>query len=263
MIDPSKDPEGYARYMKEREEKRKKERQQQRVAEESKARLQSIKTSEPREFKEGLKVMVFGLQKNPEKNGSVGTLKGYIADKERWTVEFHNGSTNNFKVDNLQIVDDEPASAAADDNSDIPTSKIYISNLSAQTTEEHLIKLFSGIGVLAREPVRNAKGKSKGFQDEWPFAVKMYKPGTDGGDACVEFLDKTSAKGAIKAYNDYIFKGSKIRVEYAGGGPKEGADAEAKRRDRSRSRERIAALNQLKKKLDDEKRPAELAGIFG
>ena len=73
-----------------------------------------------------------------------------------------------------------------DDDSSIPTAKLYITNLSAETEESHLIALFSKVGVLAKEPIRNAKGSTKGYQDEWPFAVKIYKPGTEGGDGCAD-----------------------------------------------------------------------------
>jgi len=260
MIDPAKDPEGYARYVKEKEEKRKRERKQQKEKEDNAARSKNLKLSDSKEFKVGLQVVVVGLQKNPEKNGSLGTLMSYVADKERWAVEFRNGSTNNFKVDNLQIVDEPPASVAGvEDAGEIPTAKIYVSNMSAETTSEHLIKLFGGVGMLAKEPIRNAKGGSKGFPDEWPFAVKLYKPGTEGGDACVEFVERIAAKEAIKTYNGHVLCGSTINVAYAGGGAAVGGE---KSRDRSRSRERIAELEKLKKKLKDEEVPACLRGVF-
>merc|ERR1740117_1410497 len=100
--------------------------------------------------------------------------------------------------------------------------------------------------MLARDPIRNAKGMTKGYQDEWPFAVKLYKPGRDGGDGCVEYMHKASAKAAIKAYNGYSLKGSTIKVEYAGGGEQlAGINSVAKSRDRSRSRERLAELAKL------------------
>lgn len=265
MIDPAKDPEGYAKYMAERTEKRRQERLQQRNQEDNQVQSQSVKLSDSKEFKVGMKVVVVGLQNNPEKNGSLGTLDSYVVEKQRWAVEFHNGSRNNFKVDNLQLVDEAPAAFASteDDNADIPTSKIYITNLSADTTHEHLIALFSKIGLLAREPVLNAKGKSKGFEDEWPFAVKLYKPGREGGDACVQFVDKAAAKAAMKTYNGHVLRGSAISVEYAGGGGGAKEKAEKKARDRSRSKERLAELEKIKKKLKDEEIPAELRGVFG
>lgn len=260
MIDPEKDPEGYARYLKEKEEKRKQERKQQRIQEDNELRAKSVKVSDSKDFKVGSQVVIVGLQKNPEKNGSLGTLISYVREKERWAVEFRNGSTNNFKVDNLQLVEEPAASAAAvDESGEIPTAKIYISNLSAETTTEHLIKLFGGVGMLAREPFRNAKGNTKGYPDEWPFAVKLYKPGTAGGDACVEFMERIAAKEAIRTYNGYVLGGSTITVEYAGGGA---GVAGVKSRDRSRSRERLAELEKLKKKLKDEEVPACLRGVF-
>jgi len=261
MIDPEKDPEGYAKYMKEREEKRKKERQQQRVQDDNQARSKNIVLTGSKEFKVGLPVVVVGLQSNPEKNGSLGTLLTYVTEKQRWAVEFHNGSVNNFKVDNLQLVEDTAASSTVEDTGDIPTAKIYINNLAAETTADHLIALFCGIGMIAKQPVLNAKGKSKGYEDEWPFAVKLYKPGTEGGDARVEFKDKLAAKAAIKAYNGHALKGSTISVAYAGGAA-ESVRGEAKRRDRSRSRERLAELDKLKKKLKDQEEPREIAGVF-
>lgn len=265
MIDAEKDPEGYARYMKERQEKRKLERFQQKLAEENPVQSESLKLSDSREFKAGLKVVVVGLKSNPEKNGSLGTLFNYVTEKQRWAVEFHNGSINNFKADNLKLVDEAPAASAsaADDAGDIPTSKIYISNLSAETTQDHLISLFGKIGVLAREPILNAKGKSKGYEDEWPFAVKLYKPGHEGGDACVQFIDKEAARAAIKAYNGHVVRGSTVSVEYAGGGGGAKERAIKKARDRSRSKERLAELAKLTKKLKDQEGPAEIRGVFG
>lgn len=264
MIDPEKDPEGYARYMKERAEKRKLEQKEQRMKQDTDARLKSLKEGVPQELKVGLQVMVIGLQKNPEKNGSLGTLQSYVAEKERWAVEFRNGSQNNFKAENLQVVDDgsSKAEVADEKDEDIPTAKVYVSNLSADTTADHLTKLFSGSGLIAREPVRNAKGKSKGYEDEWPFAVKLYKPGTEGGDACVEFVNKFSAKAAIKSLQGHVLRGATINVSYAGGGPI-GGEVKTKSRDRSRSRERLAQLAELQKSLVDKQRPPELAGIFG
>eukprot|EP00444_Apocalathium_aciculiferum_P027866 CAMPEP_0183440798 /NCGR_PEP_ID=MMETSP0370-20130417/82750_1 /TAXON_ID=268820 /ORGANISM="Peridinium aciculiferum, Strain PAER-2" /LENGTH=271 /DNA_ID=CAMNT_0025629791 /DNA_START=47 /DNA_END=862 /DNA_ORIENTATION=+ len=265
-IDASKDPEAYAKYNKERAEKLKKQKEVDKQAEEREARLNKLKLTGSKDFKVGAQVVVVGLQKNPEKNGSLGTLQNYNVEKERWAVEFHTGSTNNFKTENLQLVESSPAEAAASttegDEGEIPTSKLYITGLAAATTVEDLIKLFSSIGMLDREPVRNAKGKSKGYQDEWPFAVKLYKPGQENGDGSVNFVDKVAARAAIKTYNGHSLKGSVITVQYAGGeGAKEAA--EAKMRKRSRSRDRLAELDRLKKKLKDEERPKELAGIFG
>lgn len=187
-------------------------------------------------FKPGLQVMVQDLASNKDKNGSIGELVEYIAAKGRWTVLFGNKTTNNFKIDNLVIQDVQPQ-IMEEDVGEIPTAKIYITNLSKDTNESHLIHLFGGIGALAKEPLKNAKGKSKGYADEWPFAVKLYKPGVEGGDACVEFIDKCSARAAIKTYNGHSLRGSTIQVAYAGGGGKKDEP-----RERSRSRERIQKM---------------------
>ena len=58
MIDAVKDPEGYARYMKERQEKRKLERLQQRLQEENQVQSKSAKLSDSKDFKVGLKVVL-------------------------------------------------------------------------------------------------------------------------------------------------------------------------------------------------------------
>merc|ERR1712070_1037910 len=92
------------------------------------------------------------------------------------------------------------------------------------------LAFFSQIGTLAREPVRDAKGHGKGFPDEWPFAVKLYKPGKEGGDACVQYVDKCAAKAAIKAYNGHFLKGTSIKVEYAGVDSNYAARSEEKRK---------------------------------
>lgn len=271
-IDAEKDPEGYARYLKERAEKMKQQKQADKQAEAREARLKKMKISGSREFKVGLQVVVTGLQKNPDKNGSIGTLVRYVEEKGRWAVEFHSGSTNNFLADNLEIVEkpeEEAASSAAgagkgkaEDDAEIPTSKIYISGLSAETTRDHLVELFSGIGLIDKEPVRNAKGKTKGYSDEWPLFVKLHKPGQENGDATVKFVDPVAAKAAIKSFTGHWLKGSIITVQFAGG---EGAVAvsEPKLRNRSRSRERLAELDRLQKKLKDAEVPRELRGIFG
>lgn len=271
-IDAEKDPEGYARYLKERAEKMKKAKQVGEQAEAREARLKKIKISGSREFKVGLQVMVTGLQKNPDKNGSMGTLVKYVEEKGRWAVEFHSGSTNNFLADNLEIVEkpgEEAASSAAgagkgqgEDDAEIPTSKIYISGLSAETSREHLVELFSSIGMIDKEPVLNAKGKTKGYSDEWGLSVKLYKPGQENGDAAIKFVDKVAAKSAIKTFNGHSLKGSIITVQFAGGEWAVAA-AEAKKRSRSRSRERLAELERVKKKLKDAEVPREVRGIFG
>eukprot|EP00747_Dinoflagellata_sp_TGD_P003611 gnl/TRDRNA2_/TRDRNA2_109322_c0_seq1.p1 gnl/TRDRNA2_/TRDRNA2_109322_c0~~gnl/TRDRNA2_/TRDRNA2_109322_c0_seq1.p1 ORF type:complete len:276 (+),score=61.94 gnl/TRDRNA2_/TRDRNA2_109322_c0_seq1:69-896(+) len=255
-IDAAKDPEGYARLLKEREEKYKRDKKEEKQRQLCAEVLRQHKAAASQEPKPGRRAVVHGLQKNPEKNGSIGILQEYISDKDRWCVLFDSGSTNNFKMDNLLIIEDEvPETAAAADESEIPTPKIYVKGLTADTTKDHLIKLFGGIGTLAREPLRNAKGSTKGYEDEWPFAVKLYKPGQDGGDAMVEFVDKCSAKAAIKTFDGYTLKGARISVEYAGGG-EEWKEKVGKPRERSRSRERLAEIARLKDSL----RSRELMG---
>merc|ERR1719195_66665 len=195
--------------------------------------------------------MIRGLMKNPEKNGSIGKLVEFITTKERWSVLFDSNTTNNFKVENLQFVKEEAEATAEDDLDEIPTPKIYITNLAASTTEDHLIALFGGIGVIAKEPVRNSKGNTKGFRDEWPPAVRLYKPGKDGGDACVAFEDKSSAKAAIRTFNGHMLRGAKIGVEYAGQGGKHtgGTSSQHRNQDRSRSRERLRALEEIQGRI--------------
>jgi len=164
-------------------------------------------------FKAGRTVVVKGLQKNPEKNGSVGKLKEFSAEKGRWVVEL-SGGNNNFKEDNLELMPDN--SDIINDKDEPPTAKIYIQNLAASVTEKDLQALFGGCGMIAKVKPKNTR--NPGFEDQWPYAVKMYKPGRDNGDAAVTYMDPHAAKAAIKTYNRYKFQGSKIKVEYAGQG---------------------------------------------
>lgn len=164
-------------------------------------------------FKAGRTVVVKGLQKNPEKNGSIGKLMEFNAEKGRWAVEL-TGSTNNFKEDNLELMPDN--SDIIDERAEPPTAKIYISGLAAAITEKDLQALFGGCGMIAKEKPKNTR--SPGFEDQWPYAIKIYKPGQDNGDAALSYMDPFAAKAAIKTYNRYKFKGSKIKVEYAGQG---------------------------------------------
>jgi len=189
------------------------------ASKESKAPSPEKEPEPPAELKAGSQVRIQGLQKNPEKNGSIGTLVEFNEAKGRWLVEFASGATNNFKAENLEVV---MAAAAEpdDDNEEIPTPKVYISNLSADTTVADLIQLFSGLGQLAKEPVRNSKGSKEGFADQWPPACKLYRPGRPNGDGCLEYVDKFAARAAIKTYNGYKLKGNKISVAYAGQGRK-------------------------------------------
>jgi len=164
------------------------------------------------EFRPGRTVVVKGLQKNPEKNGSIGKLLEFNKDKGRWSVELTGGS-NNFKEENLELMPDN--SDVVKDDEEPPTAKIYIQGLSADTTEKDLQALFGGCGMIAKE---KPKSRTPGFEDQWPYAVKLYKPGKSNGDACVTYMDSFAAKAAIKTYNRYKFKGSKIKVQYAGQG---------------------------------------------
>jgi len=187
---------------------------------EEKPTSRASEPAKPVELKPGMAVMVQGLQKNPEKNGAIGTLLEYNEEKSRWVVEFPSSATNNFKAENLEPMAEGDKETAEDDDEDPPTPKVYITGLDSSVVEQDLVQLFSGLGALAKEPVRNSKGSAKGFRDEWPFAVKIYKPGKKDGDACVEYMDKMAAKAAIKTFNGYKLKGSKITVQYAGQGKK-------------------------------------------
>mmetsp|Transcript_11295 Transcript_11295/g.23358 ORF Transcript_11295/g.23358 Transcript_11295/m.23358 type:complete len:274 (+) Transcript_11295:72-893(+) len=239
-------------------EKREKEKAAKKEQEENEIReartKKRRKENEALEFKPGLRVMVTDLASNTDKNGSLGTLVEFITAKDRWAVQFDSGSRNNFKIDNLVLQEEkEGPRDCADDNEEAPTAKIYVTNLSEDTTQAHLIKLFGGIGTIARTPVRDSKGKSKGFADTWPYAVKLYKPGANRGDALVEFEDRNAAKAATKTFNGHKLNGSVIGVTYAGGGGKK-AEEKPRDRDRSRSRERIEKL--------ERERQRELANVM-
>jgi len=164
-------------------------------------------------FRVGRQVIVKGLQKNPEKNGSIGSLVEFNAEKARWVVALGSGN-NNFKEENLELMPDN--SDVIDEKEEPPTAKIYITKLTADTTEADLLALFKGVGVIAKEKPKESR--NRGFEDQWPFAVKLYKPGRENGDGCLTFQDPQAAKAAIKTYNRYKFKGSKIGVAYAGVG---------------------------------------------
>jgi len=163
-------------------------------------------------YRAGRQVIVKGLQKNPEKNGSFGALVEFNAEKGRWVVALSTGNAN-FKEENLELMPDN--SDIIDDKEEPPTAKIYITNLSADTTDKDLMGLFGGCGVIAKE---KPKTRTPGFEDQWPFAVKLYKAGREGGDAQITYMDPHAAKAAIKTYNRYKFKGAKIGVAYAGQG---------------------------------------------
>lgn len=157
------------------------------------------------------------MQKNPEKNGAIGTLLEYNEDKQRWAVEFPSSATNNFKVDNIEPY---AVNAALDNmkDEDIPTPKIFITNLAADTTVDELIKTFGSVGLIAKEPQRDSRGQKQGFPDEWPPNVKLSKPGRRGTDAKLEYEDKCAARAAIIAFDGSKLKGNKITVCFAGQG---------------------------------------------
>ena len=53
-------------------------------------------------FRPGRQVIIQGLQKNPEKNGAIGTLVEFNKDKGRWAVALALGNVN-FKEENLEL----------------------------------------------------------------------------------------------------------------------------------------------------------------
>lgn len=197
-----------------REKRSRERRSRDRPKNEVVARKEPSPEKDDDEFRPGRLVMVKGLQKNPEKNGSVGSLVEFNKEKGRWVVSI-SGGNNNFKEDNLELMADN--SDVIDENEEPPTAKIYITKLPAEVTDKDLLDLFGGCGLIEKEP---PKSGPKGFRDQWPYAVKLYKPGKDQGDACVTYMDAQSAKAAIKTFHRYKFKGSKIGVAYAGQGIK-------------------------------------------
>jgi len=178
------------------------------------------KSDDELQLKKGCQVQVIGLQKNPEKNGAIGTVVEFNKDKGRWLVEFSNGTSNNFKAENLEVC--SKALPTLDDTSieDIPTAKLYITNIAADVDAKELQDLFGKMGMLAKTAPRDSRGNKVGFEDQWPYAVKVYKPGSRGGDGCVEYVDKLAAKAAIHSFNGYKLKGNKLTVQYAGQGKK-------------------------------------------
>ncbi|KAK9696194.1 RNA recognition motif [Popillia japonica] len=85
-------------------------------------------------------------------------------------------------------------------------TKVYVSNLPTDTTEEEFVELMQKCGLVMRDPVtQNMK-------------IKLYKePGTDylKGDALCTYIRVESVDLALKLLNDSIFKGKKINVERA------------------------------------------------
>lgn len=196
---------------------RKREKKEERSRSRGRDKSKERKGEEKVELKPGVKVRIHGLQKNPEKNGAIGTLVEFNDEKQRWVVEFSSSATHNFKVDNLEPY---TVNSALDNmkDEDIPTPKIFISNLSADTTVDDLVKAFGSVGQITKEAQRDSRGQKQGFPDEWPPSVKISKPGRRGTDAKLEYEDKCAARAAIIAFDGSKLKGSKIGVCFAGQG---------------------------------------------
>merc|ERR1712183_160299 len=107
-------------------------RDRERRSRERPRKEEKVEPPDDDEFRPGRQVCVKGLQKNPEKNGSIGSLVEFNKEKGRWVVKFALGN-NNFKEENLELLPDN--SDVFDDNEEPPTAKIYITKLSAETTE--------------------------------------------------------------------------------------------------------------------------------
>mmetsp|Transcript_23468 Transcript_23468/g.79899 ORF Transcript_23468/g.79899 Transcript_23468/m.79899 type:complete len:267 (-) Transcript_23468:1034-1834(-) len=89
--------------------------------------------------------------------------------------------------------------------------RVYITGLSDKVTEDDLVDLFRGIGVIAKIK------QKRGFKDQWPWSVKLYKDerGFPKGDATVSYEDPMAAHSAGEFFNGYELRGSKITVEMA------------------------------------------------
>lgn len=236
--------------MRERRRKDAAQKKEQEENAEREARMkQRRRDNEALGFKAGMRVMVKDLASNKEKNGTVGTLVEFVASKDRWAVVFGNHNTNNFRLENLAVVEDSPVEEGSD--SEIPTAKVYITNLPGGATEDNLVKLFGCMGSLDREPVRNAKGQTKGFPDEWPFAVKLYKPGTQGGDALVRYEARISARAAVRRLNGHEMMGSVLGVSYAGGGKRPRSRSRSRERLDAAERDRIRELEAVQQRIKD------------
>eukprot|EP00746_Dinoflagellata_sp_MGD_P163595 gnl/MRDRNA2_/MRDRNA2_91732_c1_seq1.p1 gnl/MRDRNA2_/MRDRNA2_91732_c1~~gnl/MRDRNA2_/MRDRNA2_91732_c1_seq1.p1 ORF type:complete len:211 (+),score=54.47 gnl/MRDRNA2_/MRDRNA2_91732_c1_seq1:85-717(+) len=160
------------------------------------------------DIKKGCKVEIDGTPMH----GSIGEAVEWLTDKDRWKIKFPSGSTKNFKIENLSVFDDAKPP--------LPEGctkfwKIYITNLSKQVTKQNLLDYFSKVGTIAKERQVDRKGAPVGYKDQWPHAVKLYKPGEQGGDALLEFEDSEAAWESLRQ-NGKEFLGSKIGVEVAG-----------------------------------------------
>jgi RNA-binding protein FUS len=92
---------------------------------------------------------------------------------------------------------------------DPTNTRVYITGLSAATTENDIAEMFGQIGTLKREK------QKRGYPDQWPYKIKMYKPGQDGGDAVVAYEDPGAAGSAPSFFNGADLKGAKITVQMA------------------------------------------------
>jgi RNA-binding protein FUS len=54
---------------------------------------------------------------------------------------------------------------------------------------------------------------------QWPFKIKLYKPGVEGGDAVLTYEDATAAASAPSFFNGAELKGRKIGVTMASAPP--------------------------------------------
>mmetsp|Transcript_22301 Transcript_22301/g.39954 ORF Transcript_22301/g.39954 Transcript_22301/m.39954 type:complete len:307 (-) Transcript_22301:517-1437(-) len=98
---------------------------------------------------------------------------------------------------------------ARDPNDD--NTRIYITNLPADTTEEELAQYFGGLGMIAR------KKQKRGYPDQWPYKITLYtdEQGKFKGDAVLAYEDPNAAQSAPEFFNQTEFKGVKIGVEPA------------------------------------------------
>ena len=97
-----------------------------------------------------------------------------------------------------------------DDNTALE-SKIYVSGLPPDTTEDMLVEHFGAIGVIAR------KREKRGYKDQWPYNIKLYynDDNTFKGDALVAFEDPNAAKAAPGFFDGGDFHGHTISVQLA------------------------------------------------
>ncbi|GJQ68277.1 hypothetical protein Trydic_g16873 [Trypoxylus dichotomus] len=85
-------------------------------------------------------------------------------------------------------------------------TKVYVSNLPTDITEEEFVELMQKCGLVMRDAVTQK------------MKVKLYKePGTDylKGDALCTYIRVESVDLALKLLNDSMFKGKKLKIERA------------------------------------------------